>query len=132
MLAVSGYYCCKKRNVDTYAKYGRTVSGSAPQSEKSWALVTGASDGIGLGFCHELARRGFNIVLLSRTKAKLEKAAAELEEKHGVKTHIVVRDLAKMYTLEHYETVPEEVPADLDVAIVINNAGTGMPGTIYD
>lgn len=73
-------------------------------------MITGASDGIGLGFCHELARRGFNIVLLSRTKSKLENAAREIEEKHGVKTHIVVRDLAKMMLLEDYEKVTEEVP----------------------
>jgi hypothetical protein len=64
ILAVSGYYCCKKRGVDTYNKYG---NGKTDKDQKSWAIVTGASDGIGLGFCHLLAERGFNIVLLSRT-----------------------------------------------------------------
>ena len=107
MLAVSSYYCCKKRNVNTFAKYG---NGATSQESKSWALITGASDGIGLGFCHELARRGFNIILLSRTKSKLENAAAEIEKEHGVKTFIVVRDLAKMISVEDYTKVVDEIP----------------------
>ena len=37
-----------------------------------WAVVTGASDGIGAAFCEQLAQSGFNIVLISRTKSKLE------------------------------------------------------------
>jgi short-subunit dehydrogenase len=127
ILAVGGYYCCKKRNVNTYKKYGKDV---ADQKSKSWAIVTGSSEGIGLGFCHELARRGFNIILLSRTKAKLEKAAKELEDAHGCATHIVVRDLSKMFTLEDYKGIVDEVPAELDVAMVVNNAGSGMPGPI--
>ena len=40
--------------------------------EDSWAVVTGATDGIGLGFVKDLAKMGFNIVLIWRTKSKLE------------------------------------------------------------
>jgi short-subunit dehydrogenase len=39
----------------------------------SWALVTGASDGMGAEYCRELARRGFNVIMVSRTQRKLEK-----------------------------------------------------------
>ena len=42
--------------------------------EGSWAMVTGASDGIGLGYCKELARQGFNIIMVSRNKEKLQEA----------------------------------------------------------
>ena len=41
-----------------------------------WACITGATSGIGLGFARELARRGFNIILVSRTKKKLEDTQA--------------------------------------------------------
>merc|ERR1711974_299250 len=54
-----------------------------------WALVTGGTDGIGKGFCMELAKEGLNIVLVSRTKAKLETVAQEIEEKYKVKTRII-------------------------------------------
>ena len=43
-------------------------------------VVTGASDGIGKAYCHELAKQGLNVVLMSRTKAKLEAVAEELSE----------------------------------------------------
>jgi len=48
--------------------------------------VTGASDGIGKAYCHELAKQGLNVVLISRTKAKLDAVAEELSEGH---THTV-------------------------------------------
>ena len=50
----------------------------------NWALVTGASDGIGEGFCYELARRGFNIVLMSRSQDKMEVVAKKLRDTYGV------------------------------------------------
>ena len=40
--------------------------------DESWAVVTGASDGIGAEYCYHLAKQGFNLVLISRTKSKLE------------------------------------------------------------
>ena len=45
-----------------------------------FTVVTGASDGIGKAYCHELAKQGLNIVLMSRTKAKLDAVAEELSE----------------------------------------------------
>ena len=50
---------------------------------------------IGKGFCFELARRGQNIVLVSRTVSKLQEVAAEIEEKYKVKTKIVDIDFTK-------------------------------------
>ena len=44
------------------------------------SVVTGASDGIGKAYCHELAKQGLNVVLISRTKAKLDAVAEELSE----------------------------------------------------
>ena len=44
------------------------------ENEESWAVVTGATDGIGLGFCKVLAKMGFNIVLISRNVDKLSSA----------------------------------------------------------
>ena len=65
-----GYYLLRPRNLNTYKRYGNNV-GREVQDSRSWALVTGASDGLGLAYCHELAARGFNIILLSRNQEKL-------------------------------------------------------------
>ena len=54
-----------------------------------WALITGASDGLGEAYAHELAKSGFNIVILSRTQEKMEKVASDLRSQHGVETRII-------------------------------------------
>ena len=52
-----------------------------------WALVTGSTDGIGKAYAFNLAKRGLNIVLVSRSPYKLQNVAAEIEEKYsGIKT----------------------------------------------
>ena len=54
-----------------------------------WAVVTGASDGLGEAYCYELAKSGFNIILVSRTPEKLDRVALMLREEYGVKTRVV-------------------------------------------
>lgn len=49
-----------------------------------WALVTGASDGIGEALCHELASSGLNIIMVSRTESKMQKVKADLENQFKV------------------------------------------------
>ena len=58
-----------------------------------WALVAGASDGIGECFARELAERGLNIVLLARREALLEELATDIRSKHGVEARVLVADL---------------------------------------
>ena len=53
------------------------LCGSKPVKE-SWAVVTGSSDGIGRGYALELAKRGLNVVLISRTQEKLDQVAEEI------------------------------------------------------
>ena len=52
------------------------------KGKNTWALVTGASDGIGLGFAQELAQLGFNVVLHGRNPTKLEKVKGRLQQKY--------------------------------------------------
>lgn len=63
---VHKYFLRKKLNL--LERYGKG----------SWALVTGASSGIGAQYCKQLARDGFNICLVSRTRSKLEKVEKEI------------------------------------------------------
>ena len=53
---------------------------------KKFALVTGASSGIGLQICHSLAKRGYNIILTSRSENKLKTISEKINSKHGVET----------------------------------------------
>ncbi|KAK0643818.1 hypothetical protein B0T16DRAFT_355511 [Cercophora newfieldiana] len=88
----------------------------------TWAVVTGASDGIGKEFAAQLAAKGFNIVLVSRTQSKLDALAAELEQKYsGVQTKVLAMDYTKDNDAD-YERLAQLVKG-LDVGILINNVG---------
>lgn len=86
-----------------------------------WALVTGASDGIGVEFSRELARRGHNLVLVARRVDKLRAVAEELSAAHGVDTRVVPCDLAAPRAAH---TLYDDVRAlGIDVDVLVNNAG---------
>lgn len=90
----------------------------------SWAVITGASDGIGKAYAYELARRGFNIVLLARSRQKLEKVAADLTLKYpSTQIKIVVEDFINAAEEGFAERIYSQVK-DLDISILINNAGS--------
>ena len=61
-----------------------------------WALVTGASDGIGKRYCFELAKSGFNIVLMARNVDKMNEVAREIRETYNVKTDVIVYDFMQL------------------------------------
>lgn len=86
-----------------------------------WAVVTGASDGIGKEYAIQLAKKGLNVVLVSRTLSKLEAIAEEIKTKYGVETAVVAFD-ASQDLEENYEKI-REVIADLPVTVLINNVG---------
>ena len=85
------------------------------------ALVTGASDGIGLEFCKELAAKGFNLILVARREVKLKEAAAVLTENYGVACHVVPCDLAKAGAAQSLYN--QTKAKGLHVDFLVNNAG---------
>eukprot|EP00892_Ulva_mutabilis_P001661 jgi/Ulvmu1/11496/UM077_0045.1 len=92
-----------------------------------WAVVTGASDGIGREYCNYVGRQGLNILLVSRTHSKVEKAAAEIREEHGVKTKTLAIDLAEAGAQSLAAPAWADLKAQvesLDVGVLINNAAT--------
>ena len=89
-----------------------------------WALVTGASDGIGRATARELAQRGLHVVLVARRQAELDSLAAELSQNHGVRTRVLVADLG----LPEGVAAVHQGSADLDVGLVVCAAGFGTAG----
>jgi len=87
----------------------------------SWALVTGATAGIGESFSRLLASHKYHIVLVARDLPRLHERAHGLEEKFGVKTHVIQADLA---TDEGCLTVQKYI-LENQIDVLINNAGFG-------
>jgi 17beta-estradiol 17-dehydrogenase / very-long-chain 3-oxoacyl-CoA reductase len=89
-----------------------------------WAVVTGASDGIGEAYTYELAKRGFNIVLVSRTLEKLERVAAKCRDEFKVQTRIVQFDFGRLTNPEAVKELYVKLDTiDVDVSLLANNAG---------
>ncbi|MGA2806843.1 MAG: SDR family oxidoreductase [Terracidiphilus sp.] len=93
-----------------------------------WALVTGASAGIGVALARELASNGAKLILTARRKDRLEKLAAELTGK-GTEVRIVVADLNDPAAPEQIYNATEA--AGVAVDILINNAGLGQFGAFH-
>lgn len=92
-----------------------------------WALVTGASAGIGVEFARALARDGVSVVLTARREDRLKELAATLEQTYRVSTRVIPLDLGQPGAAEK---LAERV-ADLDIAILVNNAGFGYAGRFH-
>jgi hypothetical protein len=97
----------------------------APLGERigGWALVTGASSGIGRSFALALAREGMPVVLAARREDRLGEVAGEVE-RHGVAARVVCVDLAAP---EGAARLADAV-ADLEISVLVNNAGFGHAG----
>ena len=102
----------------TTARYGKD----------SWAVVTGGTDGIGKAAAIHLAREGFNIVLMSRTKAKLDAVAAELvaegkQKGQDIKTKVIQIDFTKTFDADTFSKIYKDELKSLDISILVNNVG---------
>lgn len=97
-------------------------------TEKRTALITGASAGLGTEFARLFARDGHDVVLVARSRDKLEALAAELRAAHGVVAHVVAADLGRP---DGAETVARGT-ASLSVDFLVNNAGFGSNGAFVD
>ncbi|KAG8543017.1 hypothetical protein GDO81_025588 [Engystomops pustulosus] len=85
-----------------------------------WAIVTGATAGIGKEYAEELAKHGMNILLISRSKEKLQEVSDAITKTYGVKTRFIIADFSRGQDV--YPTI-KEVVDDLDIGILVNNAG---------
>lgn len=93
-----------------------------------WAVVTGASSGIGREFAHQLAAAGINVVAVARRLVMLQDLADELAGQYGVDSRAVGVDLSDPGAL----TQIADATADIDIGLVVSNAGAALPGPFLD
>ncbi len=95
-----------------------------------WALVTGASAGIGKALAEQLALGETNLVLTARRRERLELLAQQLRAKHKIQTEIIVADLTQ-------PSAPKEIfdftkGKSLAINLLVNNAGFGQYGELHE
>ena len=93
-------------------------------------MITGASHGIGLEFTKLFAADGFDLVLVSRSEKALNVLAADLQNKHGVTTKVIAKDLSRVESCR--EVYDECVRSGIRVDILVNNAGFGGWGNYWE
>lgn len=89
-----------------------------------WALITGASSGIGEAFAKRLGEMGMSLILVARRKEKLDEISKEIKSKNNVDVFILQQDLTKRDAVENIKKAVEE----REVGLLINNAGFGSTG----
>lgn len=93
-----------------------------------WALVTGASAGIGEEFARQLAAKGLSVALVARREGRLQALAGELQAEHGVDAVCIPLDLTEETALDAIDLAVGE----RDIGLVVDNAGFGTPGLFVD
>lgn len=92
------------------------------QHSKGTALITGASSGIGAIYANRLARRGFDLILVARSHARLDELAKRLSDETGRAIEVIAADLGNKADLGRVEKVLHD---DASITLLVNNAGVG-------
>ena len=91
-----------------------------------WAIITGASQGLGRSYCHELAKEGYNLIVSARTQEDLAKLGEEISAKYGVNVKTLPFDFNTPFSEAAYFPILNTIE-DLDISILINNVAVGFP-----
>ncbi|RZC36166.1 glutaryl-CoA dehydrogenase, partial [Asbolus verrucosus] len=93
-----------------------------------WAVITGATDGIGKAYAELLAKKGLNVVLISRTREKLQTVAKEIVSKYQVEAKIIEANFTN--TDQIYHDIDKQLTG-LEIGVLINNVGMSYPHPEY-
>ncbi len=93
-----------------------------------WAVITGASSGIGLSFARALGEAGFDLVLIARREAVLARIAAQLSAEQAIRTRVIAADLSEPDQLARALAGSD----DLEIGLYVASAGLGVAGEVVD
>ena len=97
--------------------------------KNSYALITGATSGIGLEISKDLARRGFNLILVARTTKKLVQTSNDLIQEFNIKCDYFPSDLTLIDSPDEIYHFTSQKKYDID--ILVNNAGFALPNAFH-
>src|SRR4051812_33081165 len=95
-------------------------------ASRKWAIVTGASSGLGRALAREFAAGDFNVLLTGRNSGELERLAEECAAEFDVRTKVVMADLSRPESVDALIEAISASPTEYE--ILVNNAGFGVHG----
>lgn len=98
-------------------------------SNKGTAVITGASTGIGAIYADRLARRGYDLIVVARSRDKLDTLAARITSETGRSVEVVAADLGDRADLARVETILRN---DASITLLVNNAGIGSAAPLLE
>jgi len=105
-----------------FRRYSRKGFNLQERYGKCWAVVTGATAGMGKSYCKILARKGINICMIARNPEKLKVLDAEVKSKYDIKTRTIIADFRQSTQPGFFDNIVNHLK-DLDVGILVNNVG---------
>ena len=120
------------RNIDLFVH--KRITKMYLNKNENWAMITGCTSGIGKSFSDELAKIGFNLILVSRNNIKLENQASEIENKFKVKTKLFQFDFAKNILSDNtnYKKLEEDLKEINHINLLVNNVGEASVGPLTE
>ncbi|XP_069692878.1 very-long-chain 3-oxoacyl-CoA reductase [Periplaneta americana] len=94
-----------------------------------WAVITGATDGIGRAYAEALAKQGMDVVLISRSQVNLDVVSSELERNYNIRTKTIEADFTDD-SAEAYNTIEKQLYG-MEIGILVNNVGMSYPHPEY-
>ena len=98
-------------------------------AEKIYAIITGATSGIGAEFARQLAGQGYNLIISGRRREVIEKVARDIEAVYGVQVQVVIVDFLIEAEIKEFIRVIRQADK---IEVLINNAGFGLEEPFYE
>ena len=95
----------------------------------SWAVIAGASYGVGAEYARELAKRGMNVFIIGHDEAGLKEVEISIKQRFNVKVRMLVADFSN--GMVGFDAVKEAI-SDLDIGVLINTAAVDLPFGSFD
>lgn len=126
----STYECLEEAAAFERRRRADGAAGRRPEpflgwSDPGWAVITGASSGIGAEFARRLAAEGFSLLLTARREGRLRELAESLGREHGTATQVLAADLGR---IEDVRRLAERIGATDGIDVLVNNAGFSTVG----
>ena len=110
--------------------FGQLCKTNLKRKYGDWAVISGATDGIGLAMARELAKQGLSIVVIGRSEEKLERTKLSLEQEGNAGEILTIKIDLSDSSIDNFESIRSKIdPENRDIGILINNAGS-MPSRL--